>query len=111
MKPLLSLRSCDTNWNRKTLAGPQTPSESLLADKMRNISKEPPQRRQGTARPNGESTMKVLLTGGKGMLGRTLCSELREYEMIPTDLPEADITDAAGFDAVCRAHHPDVVIH
>lgn len=55
--------------------------------------------------------MKVLLTGGKGMLGRTLCSELREFEMIPTDLPEADITDAAGFDAVCRAHHPDVVIH
>lgn len=39
--------------------------------------------------------MKVLLTGGKGMLGRTLCSELREFEMIPTDLPEADITDAA----------------
>ena len=37
--------------------------------------------------------MKVLLTGGKGMLGRTLCSELREYEMIPTDLPEADITE------------------
>ena len=48
------LRSCDTNWNRKTLAGPQTPSESLLTDKMRSISKEPPQRRQGTARPNGE---------------------------------------------------------
>lgn len=45
--------------------------------------------------------MKVLLTGGKGMLGRTLCSELREFEMIPTDLPEADITDAAGFDAAC----------
>ena len=55
--------------------------------------------------------MKVLLTGGKGMLGRTLCSELREFEMIPTDLPEADITDAAGFDAVCRSHRPDVVIH
>ena len=55
--------------------------------------------------------MKVLLTGGKGMLGRTLCSELREFEMIPTDLPEADITDAAGFDAACRAHSPDVVIH
>ena len=45
------------------------------------------------------------------MLGRTLCSELREFEMIPTDLPEADITDAAGFDAACRAHSPDVVIH
>jgi len=56
--------------------------------------------------------MKVLLTGGRGMLGRTLCAELgAAYEMIPTDLPEADITDAAAFDALCRLHHPDVVIH
>lgn len=55
--------------------------------------------------------MKVLLTGGKGMLGRTLCRELHDFEMIPTCLPEADITDAAGFDAVCRKYRPDVVIH
>ena len=39
--------------------------------------------------------MKVLLTGGKGMLGRTLCSELREFEMIPTDLPPG-LTPCAG---------------
>ena len=37
--------------------------------------------------------MKVLLTGGKGMLGRTICRELTDFEVIPTDLPEADITD------------------
>ena len=43
--------------------------------------------------------LKVLLTGGKGMLGRTLCAELSDFEVIPTDLPEADITDPAGFDA------------
>lgn len=55
--------------------------------------------------------MNVLLTGGKGMLGRTLCAELTEYHMIPTDLPDADITDAAGFDALCRRLRPDVVIH
>lgn len=55
--------------------------------------------------------MRVVLTGGKGMLGRTLCRELRDFEMIPTDLPEADITDGAGFDAVCRKYHPDTVIH
>ena len=36
--------------------------------------------------------MKVLLTGGKGMLGRTICRELTDFEVIPTDLPEADIT-------------------
>ena len=40
--------------------------------------------------------MKIMLTGGKGMLGRTLCRELTEFEVIATDLPEADITDAAG---------------
>ena len=60
--------------------------------------------RKGTA-------MKVLLTGGRGMLGRTLTAELSEYEVIPTDLPEADITDPAGFDALLREARPDAVIH
>ena len=55
--------------------------------------------------------MKVLLTGGKGMLGRTLCAELTDFEIIPTDLPEADITDAAGFDALLKQIKPDAVIH
>lgn len=55
--------------------------------------------------------MKVLLTGGKGMLGRTLCRELTDFTVIPTDLPEADITDPAGFDALLRKVRPDAVIH
>ncbi len=55
--------------------------------------------------------MKVLLTGGKGMLGRTLCRELTDFEVMPTDLPEADITDEDCIDAVIRVHKPDVVIH
>ena len=55
--------------------------------------------------------MKVLLTGGKGMLGRTLCAELTDFEVLPTDLPEADITDAAGFDALLKKERPDAVIH
>ena len=55
--------------------------------------------------------MKVLLTGGKGMLGRTLCRELTDFEVIPTDLPEGDITNPAVFDALLKAHRPDVVIH
>ena len=55
--------------------------------------------------------MKVILTGGKGMLGRTLCRVLSEFEVIPTDLPEADITDAAGFDALLSTIQPDAVIH
>lgn len=55
--------------------------------------------------------MKVLLTGGKGMLGRTLCAELTDFEVIPTDLPDADITNEAGFDALLKRIKPDVVIH
>ena len=55
--------------------------------------------------------MKVLLTGGRGMLGRTLCAELTDFEIIPTDLPEADITDERGIDAVIRKYAPDAVIH
>ena len=55
--------------------------------------------------------MIVMLTGGKGMLGRTLCQVLSDFEVIPTDLPEADITDAAGFDALLTRIKPDAVIH
>ena len=55
--------------------------------------------------------MKVMLTGGRGMLGRTLARELTDFEIIPTDLPEADITDPAGFDAAVSKIAPDVIIH
>ncbi|MBP3405679.1 MAG: dTDP-4-dehydrorhamnose reductase [Kiritimatiellae bacterium] len=56
--------------------------------------------------------MKVLLTGGNGMLGRTLVRELGgEFEVIATDLPEADITDEVSLDAVFGRYAPDVVIH
>ena len=54
----------------------------------------------------------VLLTGGKGMLGRTLVRELGgEFEIVPTDLPEADITDENAIDAVIAQASPDAVIH
>lgn len=56
--------------------------------------------------------MKVLLTGGKGMLGRTLVRELGgDFEVVPTDLPEADITDEDAIDAVIAQASPDAVIH
>ena len=55
--------------------------------------------------------MKLLITGGKGMLGRTLQQEFRECEMVIADLPEADITDPAGFDAFLAQAAPDAVIH
>ena len=46
------------------------------------------------------------------MLGRTLVRELgSEFEVVPTDLPEADITDEVSLDAVFGQHAPDAVIH
>lgn len=55
--------------------------------------------------------MKLLITGGRGMLGRTLQKEFRDHRLIIADLPECDITDAAGFDHFLAATAPDVVIH
>lgn len=57
--------------------------------------------------------MKILLTGGKGMLGRTLCRSLdqAQFQVIPTDLPEADITDPESIDRVIALYQPDTVIH
>ena len=56
--------------------------------------------------------MRILITGGKGMLGRTLFDVLSdEFEVIPTDLPEADITDISAFGSVLDKYAPDTVIH
>ena len=55
--------------------------------------------------------MKLLITGGKGMLGRTLQDEFRDCDVVIADLPEVDITDASGFDKFLAEHKPDAVIH
>ena len=56
--------------------------------------------------------MKILLTGGKGMLGRTLAGEFADgFDVVVTDLPEADITDEKCIDAVIAGHSPDAVVH
>lgn len=55
--------------------------------------------------------MKILITGGKGMLGRTLCRELKDHELVVADLPEWDITDDAAFTEKTLAEKPDLVIH
>jgi dTDP-4-dehydrorhamnose reductase len=54
--------------------------------------------------------MKVLITGAKGMLGRTLMEELKGFELIPTDL-EVDITDLGQVVSAFALHRPDCVIH
>lgn len=55
--------------------------------------------------------MKILLTGGKGMLGRTLQKELSEFEVVATDLPELDITDIESVRKGLVGQGIDVVIH
>lgn len=55
--------------------------------------------------------MKILITGGKGMLGRTLQKELAEHELVIADLPEWDITDDAGFTAKTLEEKPELIIH
>ena len=59
---------------------------------------------------DGIDEMKVLLTGGNGMFGRTLVRELGiEFEVIPTDLPEVDVTDFSSVDAALAEYSPDDV--
>ncbi len=57
------------------------------------------------------SKLHILITGGKGMLGRTLQRVLAEHRITVADLPDWDITDAAAFDAQLATVTPDVVIH
>ena len=56
---------------------------------------------------------KVLITGGHGMLGRTLEQVLTDanYEVIITDHHNGDITNLNNFDSVLKRHKPDCVIH
>lgn len=55
--------------------------------------------------------MKILITGGKGMLGRTLQKEFAEHELIVADLPDWDVTDDTGFVEKVGAARPDLIIH
>jgi len=55
--------------------------------------------------------MKILVTGGRGMLGRTISGVFADCDIVVADLPECDITDAAGFDRFLAAAAPDAVIH
>ena len=55
--------------------------------------------------------MRILITGGKGMLGRTLQRKLAMHTLSVADLPEVDITDASSIRAACETFRPDAVIH
>ena len=55
--------------------------------------------------------MRIVVTGGKGMLGRTLQRELAGHEIVVADLPEWDIADPDGFMSETLAAEPDAVVH
>ena len=55
--------------------------------------------------------MRILITGGKGMLGRTLQKELAEHELVVADLPDWDITDGDAFTAKVLEAGPELIIH
>ncbi|MBQ4439633.1 MAG: dTDP-4-dehydrorhamnose reductase [Kiritimatiellae bacterium] len=56
--------------------------------------------------------MKILITGGKGMLGRTLQKELgADHEIVVADLPEFDILKDEEFADQVAAAAPDAIIH
>ena len=54
---------------------------------------------------------RIIITGGKGMLGRTLQKEFAGHELSIADLPEADICDREKFLDFCTAFRPDAVVH
>lgn len=57
--------------------------------------------------------MKILITGGRGMLGRTLSCELESHghEVAIADLPDWDITDDDGLFGRMSAASPDTIVH
>lgn len=57
--------------------------------------------------------MKVLVTGGKGMLGTDLCRifQDRGYDIVSTDIPEMDIRDFDLVKRIVDEVEPDIVIH
>jgi len=55
--------------------------------------------------------MKLIVTGGKGMLGRTLQRRLQQHELFIADLPEVDIADGRSVEQAVGGFKPDVVIH
>jgi len=59
--------------------------------------------------------MRVLITGGRGQLGRELQRALRSQSdpphVVALDLPELDVTDAEAVERAVRQAKPDLVIH
>ncbi|MEE8347414.1 MAG: dTDP-4-dehydrorhamnose reductase [Dehalococcoidia bacterium] len=55
--------------------------------------------------------MRVLVTGGRGQLGRALQMSLAEHQVSLLDLPEMDITDVEVVQRYFNELRPELVIH
>ena len=55
--------------------------------------------------------MKVLVTGAKGMLGRSLMGRLTVQQCLGVDIDDFDIADACATDKAIKEFRPEVVIH
>lgn len=55
--------------------------------------------------------MRILVTGAKGMLGRTLARHLSGHELTLVDVADFDLTDAKATQAAVEAAKPELVIH
>jgi dTDP-4-dehydrorhamnose reductase len=55
--------------------------------------------------------MGILVTGGTGMLGRTLCRRLFGRDSVGLGSSELDVSDARACDAMLDRHRPQVVVH
>lgn len=56
--------------------------------------------------------MKILVTGGRGMLGRTLVRHLTvRHSVLALGRQELDITDCAAVELACREFRPAAVLH
>ena len=50
--------------------------------------------------------MKILITGGKGMLGKTLQRELADHDLVIADLPDVDILRGDAFSRLVSDARP-----
>jgi dTDP-4-dehydrorhamnose reductase len=56
--------------------------------------------------------MKILVTGGRGMLGTDLCAVLRREQMVvPVGRAEMEITSRAAVEACVKRERPDWIVH
>ena len=55
--------------------------------------------------------MRILITGGRGQLGRALQESLAQHQVSALDLPEMDVTDPEAVRRAFDELRPELVIH